>query len=102
MDVGWVKGVSLNDVQDADVAGGLAWCDRNHAIFRLEKSAHHVENSGFADCFGLRNIIAGERSIGCHKEVAAGSWYETGDYANEVIVHITWVSEGGSTGRHDS
>ena len=52
MDVRWVN-VTLDDVQDGDVAGRLARAGRNHAVLGLQQSAHHVEHCRTSDGLGL-------------------------------------------------
>ena len=101
VDVGWVEVVALDDVENGDVAGGFGRFDADHGVFGLEEAAHHVENGGFAHGFCLRDVVAREGSVGGHEEVAAWSGDKGGDDADEVVVHVAWVAEGGSGGGHD-
>ena len=45
--------VTLNNVQDRDVACRLARYGRNHPVFGLQKTAHHVQHSRTPDRLGL-------------------------------------------------
>ena len=96
MNIGWIH-ISLNDVQDRDVATFLSRDCRDHSILRLEESTHHIQNGSFANCLCLFDVVARERCIGGHQEMASRSWYQGGDNADKVVVHISWVSKGGST-----
>lgn len=93
--------LSLDDVQDADIAARFTRRGRDHAILWLQKSSHDVEDSGFPDGLGLFDIIARKRGVGGHEEVASWGWDECCDDAHEVIVHITGVAESCRAGRHD-
>lgn len=64
-------------------------------VLWLEKAAHYVEDGGFADGFGGFDVVACEGGVACLEEVAAWGRDETGDYADEVVVHVAWVAEGG-------
>lgn len=94
-------GFALDDVEDADVAAFLAGGGGDHAIFGLQEAAHDVEDGGFADRFGLLDVVAGEGGVGGHEEVAAGGGDQGGEDADEVVVHVAGVAEGGGGGGHD-
>src|SRR5256885_10235467 len=50
-------------IEDRNVTAALAWIRRHHAVFRLQKSPHHVQNCCFPHRFRLFNIISRERCI---------------------------------------
>jgi hypothetical protein len=68
--------LALNDVQNRDVACGLAGRGRDHAIIWLKQPAHDIQNSRPPNRFGLVDLITRERCIRCHEEVAAWCGYE--------------------------
>lgn len=92
MHVGWI-GFASDDVQDADVAALLRRSSRHHAILGLEESPHHIKHSGLPHRLGLFDIVARERSIRRHQEVAARCWDQRRDDADEIVVHVAGVSK---------
>ena len=62
VDVGWV-GFALDDVEDADVAAGLAGLSADHLILGLKESAHDIEHGGFADGARGFDVLAGEGRV---------------------------------------
>lgn len=46
-------------------------------------------------------LVSGERCVASHEEVEAGCGDERCDQADEVVVHVARVAQGGCTGRHD-
>lgn len=54
---------SLNYVEDTDVAAGFAGVDGNHAVLRLQQTAHDIQNSGLTHCLGLFDVVAGEWGV---------------------------------------
>lgn len=93
--------VALDDVQDGDVAALLAGYSRHHAILGLQQSSHHVENRRLAHRLGLFHLVASERRVRRHQEVASRSRDQRGEDADQVVVHVAGVSEGGCAGGHD-
>lgn len=65
--------LSLDDVQDGDIAALLAGHCRDHPILGLEKSSHDIQDGRLADGLGLLDLIASEWCIRGHEEVAAWS-----------------------------
>lgn len=53
-------------------------------------------------CAYFVNLITGERCVGCHEEVATRGGYQGGDYSDEVVVHVSWVSKSLRARRHHS
>ena len=49
----------------------------------------------------LINLIAGERGVGRHEEMATRRWDEGCYDANEIVVHIAGVTEGLCGRSHD-
>lgn len=90
--------IALNDIQNRDVATLLAWNSGHHSVFGLEKSTHNIQDCGLSYSLSLLEVIACEWCVRGHKEMAARSRYQRGNNANEVIVHIARVSEGGCAG----
>ena len=62
--------LALDDVQNGDIAALLARNRRHHAVFGLEEAPHHVKDSRLADRLRLLDLIACERRVCCHEEVA--------------------------------
>ncbi len=100
MDIGWIN-IALNDVQYRNVAALLPRNSGNHAILRLEKSSHYIQNSGLANSFGLLNIIARKWCVRCHQEMAPRGWYQRSNNADKVVMHVARIPKGSSTGGHD-
>lgn len=92
---------ALDHVQDGNVAALLAGNSRDHAILGLEESAHDVEHCSLSHSLGLFDLIACEGGVGCHEEVASRSWDEGGEDADEIVVHVAWISESRGASRHD-
>lgn len=49
----------------------------------------------------MLDVVAGEGGVGGHEEVAARGGDERGEDADEVVVHVARVAEGGCRGGHD-
>ena len=45
--------VTLDNVEDRNVARRLAWYGGNHPVFGLQETAHHVQHSRPPDWLGL-------------------------------------------------
>jgi hypothetical protein len=100
MDIGWIN-ITLNDVQYRNVAALLPRNGGNHAILRLEKSSHYIQDSGLANSLGLFNVIARKWCVRCHQEMASRRWYQRSNNADKVVMHVARITEGSGTGGHD-
>jgi hypothetical protein len=49
----------------------------------------------------LVDMFASEWSIRCHKEVTPGCWDKGGNNSDEIVIHVSGVSERLSRGSHD-
>ena len=49
----------------------------------------------------LVDVVAREGGVGGHEEVAARGGDERGDDADEVVVHVAWITEGLGACGHD-
>lgn len=100
---GRINVVALDDVEHGDVTAG-AGVGRHHDVFGLGEAPHDVQDSGFADScsgvgiFGSKQM---EGCVSCHEEVTPGSRDEAGQQSDQVVVHVSWVPEGGSRCCHD-
>ncbi len=93
--------LSLDYVEDGNIAALLARHRRYHAVLWLQQPPHDVQDCRFAHRLGLLDLVAGERGVGSHEEVAAWCGDQRGENADEVVVHVARVSEGGSARGHD-
>jgi len=93
--------VSLNNVEDGDVACSFARSCGYHAVFGLEESTHYVEYRGTSNGFGLVDLIACEGRVGSHEKVTTRCGDERCDDTDQVVVHVTWISKSLGTGSDD-
>lgn len=49
----------------------------------------------------LVNLVTCERRVTRHEEMTPRCGYQTGDNPNQVVVHITWISQCCGRGCHD-
>lgn len=96
MNISWIN-VSLNDIQNRDVATLLPRNCGHHTIFWLKKSAHHIQHSCLPNCLCLFDVVPSEWCIRGHEEMAPRSWYQRGNNADKIVVHISRVSKSGGT-----
>lgn len=77
-----------------------AFLDRrgHHHVFRLQQTAHHIKNSCASHVGDLRPRC--QRRIASHEEVKPRGGGQGRDEADEVVVHVAGVAEGGSAHRH--
>ena len=88
-------GFAHDDVQDGNVAAVLPRFGRDHLVLGLEETTHDIEDGSFADSFGRFDIVAGERCVARLQEMAARGGDEAGDDADEIVVHVAGIAEGG-------
>ena len=91
-------GFSLDDVENANVAAGLAGSGVDHSIFWLQQSSHDIKHSSFTNSFGLVDTITREWRIGGHEEVASRSRYQGRHNPNQIVVHVARVAKRCSAG----
>ena len=72
----------------------------DHHVLWLQEATHHVQNGGFPHGRGVGHFGA-EWRVPRHQEVEVGGGYEGGDQADEIVVHVGGVAEGGRRDRHD-
>lgn len=88
-------GLALDDIQDADVAAGLAGCDGYHAILGLEESAHDIEDGSFAHSLCLCDGVSREWRVGRDQEVGPRSGNQRGNDTYKIIMHVARVPKSG-------
>jgi hypothetical protein len=74
--------LSLDDVEDGDIATLFAGVGRDHAVLWLKETTHDVEHGGLADRLGLFDYAACEGSVRGHEEMAAWRWDEGSNNAD--------------------
>lgn len=86
--------LSLDDVEDGDVAvvGLTVSACGHHDIFRLQEPPHHIQNCSLPHA--CHRLIGGQRCVSSHEEVEARSGDEGCNQSNQVIVHVSRVTEG--------
>jgi hypothetical protein len=92
---------SLYYIQYRHVTALLGWVRRDHAILGLQQSPHYVQYSGFAHRLRLFDVLPRKRCIRGHQEMAARGRYQRSYNADQVVMHVSRVSKGGGTSRHD-
>ena len=90
--------VSLYDVQDAHI-NSVFKVGGDHDVLSLQESPHDIEHSGLPDRADMS--VQSQRRVAGHQEVAAGRGDEGGHEADQVVVHVPRVPQGGRAGGHD-
>ena len=96
----WV-GLSLDDVENTNVAAGFTGSGGDHSILWLQQSSHDIKHSSLTNSFGLPNTITREWGIRGHEEVTSRGRYQGRDDPNQIIVHVARVAKRCSAGRHN-
>ena len=70
----------------------------------MQQSSHDIENCCFSNIL-LFLRVKNQRGVARHKEMTSRRWDQRGDQTHQIVVHIPWVPESGSSsahnGRHD-
>lgn len=120
--------LSLDDVEDGDVAvARLPLPPRgHHHVLGLQEPPHHIQHCGLPHASNLRQssvnpiyntttvektktktstvthrLVSGQRCVAGHEEVEAGCRDEGRNEADQVVVHVAGVAQGGCARRHD-
>lgn len=84
--------LTLDDVENGDVAAFLARLRRHHAVLGLQQTAHHVQHRRLAHSLGLLDLVSGEGRVSRHEEVASRRGDQRSLDADEIVVHVPGVS----------
>lgn len=82
---------ALNDVEDGDVTTFLRR-GRNHDVFLLCQTTHDIQHRCLAYCGGC-NLREHDGCVTGHEEMATRGGDEGGDEADEVVVHVTGITQ---------
>jgi hypothetical protein len=89
--------ITLDDVQNGNITALLPRYSGDHSVLWLKESSHHIQDGGFANSFSLLDTIAREGCIRSHEEVTPRGRDQGCNDADQIVVHITRISEGSST-----
>mmetsp|Transcript_56311 Transcript_56311/g.93791 ORF Transcript_56311/g.93791 Transcript_56311/m.93791 type:complete len:414 (-) Transcript_56311:118-1359(-) len=89
--------IAADNVENRNV-DTLLGAARHHDVFGLQQASHHIEHTRLLN---LRLVaLDDERRERGHEEVGAGRRHQRRDQANEVVVHVSGVAQGGGRRRH--
>lgn len=92
--------LSLDDVEDRDIATLLRGRSRDHPIFGLQETTHHIQHGRLSHRFRLIDPVTRKGCVRSLKEVTFRGGDQGGNHPDEVVVHVSWVSKRRRARRH--
>lgn len=91
---------SLDNIEDRDITALLGRRSRDHPVLGLQETTHHIQNSRLSHRFRLIDPVTRKGRVGSLKEVAFRGGDQGGNHADEVVVHVSWISKCCRARRH--
>mmetsp|Transcript_36721 Transcript_36721/g.113213 ORF Transcript_36721/g.113213 Transcript_36721/m.113213 type:complete len:205 (-) Transcript_36721:532-1146(-) len=91
--------VSLNDVEHGDVAS-LLQAGADHHVVRHQQPPHHIVHRCLLNRRRYCAAVQRHRRIASAHEMAPRCGHKRRKHTHHVVVHVTWVTQGGRRCRH--